>query len=371
MAERRIALIIGNSEYDDASLARLKTPDADVGVLAEVLRSPDIGGFDEVITLVNEPFATIYPEIAHFFAGKKRDDLLLLYFSGHGVLDDQGRLFLAVKNTRGSLLRGTAIPATFITEEMDGSNSRRQVLILDCCHSGAFARGTKGILGASVGTATAFEGTGYGRVVLTATDATQYAWEGDQVIGEAVQSLFTHYLIGGLKTGEADADADGRVTLDELYDYVYEQVVDKTPKQTPGKWSYRQQGEIVIARNPRPVVKLVALPSELQQSIEDPRSWVREGAVRELDRLLHGGRPSLAQAAREALTRLAGDDSRRVSTAAAASLAAYADEQHAKEQELEQARRAREAAQAEAERFAAQKAEEERIAREAVERERL
>jgi uncharacterized caspase-like protein len=48
------------------------------------------------------------------------------------------------------LLTGTAVPASFLTEEMDASRSRRQVLILDCCHSGAFARGAKGTVGGSV-----------------------------------------------------------------------------------------------------------------------------------------------------------------------------------------------------------------------------
>ena len=249
---RKIALIIGNSEYDDQSLARLITPSEDVNDLVTALKSPDIGGFDEVVPLVNEAATFVRKSIARLFKEKSPDDLLLLYFSGHGVLDDQGQLYLAVKDTERDLLSGTAIPASFITGEMDRSRSKRQVLILDCCHSGAFARGTKGVPGASVGIASAFEGTGYGRVVLTASDATQYAWEGDQVIGQAENSVFTHYVIQGLQTGEADIDADGRITLDELYDYVYGQVVTKTPKQTPGKWSYKQQGDLVIARNPRP-----------------------------------------------------------------------------------------------------------------------
>ena len=84
-----------------------------------------------------------------------------------------------------------------MTTRMDRSASKRLVLVLDCCHSGAFGYGAKSAPGASVGTATAFEGTGRGRVVLTATDSTQYAWEGDQVIGDVENSLFTHYLIEG------------------------------------------------------------------------------------------------------------------------------------------------------------------------------
>ena len=76
----------------------------------------------------------------------------------------------------------------------------------------ANAHGAKAAQGLSVGTGEAFEGVGIGRVILTATDATQYAWEGDQIIGDAQNSLFTHFLIDGLNTGAADRDNDGVVT---------------------------------------------------------------------------------------------------------------------------------------------------------------
>ena len=355
---RKVALVIGNSEYDDASLARLITPSEDVNDLATLLKSPDIGGFDEVLTLINEAATTVRKAVARLFKEKSPDDLLLLYFSGHGVLDDQGHLYLAVKDTERDLLSGTAIPANFITGEMDRSRSKRQVLIFDCCHSGAFARGSKGVVGASVGTASVFEGTGYGRVVLTATDATQYAWEGDQVIGQADNSVFTHFMIQGLQTGEADQDHDGRITLDELYDYVYAQVVATTPKQTPGKWSFKQQGEMVIAKNPHPpVTKAVELPIELRQAIESPLANVREGAVRELDGLLRSSNAGLVLAAQEALQHLVEDDSRRVSVAASDCLKAYEAQlqQAAQEQSARQQAAAENAARAKAkqEQFAA------------------
>ncbi len=337
----KLALIIGNSEYQDPQLARLVAPEADVEQLAVILKDPEIGGFDEINKVVNELSSTIRREIARFFKDRKPDDLLLLYFSGHGVRDDQGDLYLAVNDTEHDLLAGTAIPAAFITGEMDRSRSRRQVLILDCCHSGAFAQGAKGVLGESVGTATAFQGIGAGRVVLTATDATQYAWEGDRVVGEARNSVFTKYLINGLKTGEADTGGDGWITIDELYDYVYQQVVSATPKQIPGKWSYKQQGEIVLAKNPHPVVKPAELPPELRQSIEDSRSWVREGAVRELDRLMQSGNPGLTLAAYQALKPLTDDDSRRVSSAATLVIEAYETRLKARAEEEEKERRER------------------------------
>ncbi|MEK7328649.1 MAG: caspase family protein [Chloroflexota bacterium] len=49
----KFALIVGNSKYDDPTLTQLHAPDADVQVLADVLRDPAIGGFN-VQTLVNE-----------------------------------------------------------------------------------------------------------------------------------------------------------------------------------------------------------------------------------------------------------------------------------------------------------------------------
>lgn len=320
---RRLALLLGNTAYQDPTLAQLVTPQADANTLAEVLRFPAVGGFDSVAALVNASSTEIRLEIESFFADKRPDDLLVLYFSGHGVRDDQGELYLAARDTLHHRLRATAIPAGFITEEMDRSRSKRQVLILDCCHSGAFAQGSKGALGASVGTASAFEGTGYGRVVLTATDSTQYAWEGDHVIGQAENSVFTHFLIDGLRSGAADTDGDGQITLDELYNYVYEQVVTHSPRQTPGKWSYRQQGEIVIARNPRPAPKPAPLPHELLETLADPRPWVRDGGVRALAEIVRTGPAGQALSAAEALRTLAAnDDSLRVRQAAAAALGA-------------------------------------------------
>jgi hypothetical protein len=51
---------------------------------------------------------------------------------------------------------------------------------------------------------------------------------------------------------------------------VYEQVVIRTPKQTPGKWSYRERGEIVITRAPgsgAPKAEEIEVP-ELEEEIE-------------------------------------------------------------------------------------------------------
>jgi uncharacterized caspase-like protein len=252
---KKIALLIGNSEYTDKKLSRLKTPRADVNGVAQVLRNPEIGNFDDVTVLLNEKVDILRRQIARLFIDRQRDDFLLLYFTGHGVKDEYGQLHLAVSDTEHKFLDATAIPASYVTRHMDRSRSRRQVLLLDCCHSGAFEWGAKAALGEGVGAEAAFKGTGYGHYVLAASDAMQYAWEGDQILGKAETSVFTRFLIEGLQTGKADIDSDGLITIDELYDYIYERIIGSTSKQTPCKWTYGEQGNIAIARNPNSSVR--------------------------------------------------------------------------------------------------------------------
>jgi hypothetical protein len=225
---------------------------------------------------------------------------------------------------------------------MDQSRSKRQVVILDCCNSGAFPQGTKAEVGGAMGLVSALQG--YGRFVLTASDATQFAWEGNRVIGETQNSLFTHFLVKGLE-GEADRDGDGRITVDELYDYSYEEIARLTPKQTPTKSISRQEGEIVLRQITRlEDIKPVPLPDDLISEIEDLRTYVREAAVQKLEKIIKGKNIGMARSAREALEKIAIDDNttRRVA--------------HMATQLLESIRQA------------AQKAEEERKAKEEAER---
>jgi hypothetical protein len=306
----KLALIIANTEYQDTSFAKLTAPGKDAEEFASVLQDQGLAAFNNVQVLLNEEERNIRRAIARFFKDRKRDDLLLLYFSGHGVRSEQGHLFLAATDTEISILEATGIPADFINIAMNNSRSQRQLLILDCCNSGAFAHGSKSVsaIGKSMGIAAAFEGSGFGRIVLTATDATQYAWEGDNVVGDTQKSVFTHFLIEGLK-GEADRDGDGRINVDELYDYAYEQVVRRTPKQTPGKWSYKQQGDLILRENLKPRdVKPAPLPSEVLYYLDHPSSGVRSNGVEELIRLLDGKHLGLARAAEIKLLEIATND---------------------------------------------------------------
>lgn len=296
----RSALIIASSSYADPKLRQLRAPQHDAVRLAEVLSDPEIGAFD-VMTCVDEPEYAVRRKLASFFGRRGRDDLLLAHFSCHGLKDEDGQLYFATTDTEIEQLEATAVSADFVNRLMNRSLSRRIVLLLDCCYAGAFGRGATARAGGGVDLKERFDGRG--RVVITASNSMEYAFEGDDLTGRGTPSIFTSAVVEGLRSGAADIDGDGHVSVDDLYDHVYEQVRERTPNQTPSKWTYDVQGELFVARSP---VGPVAKPDEaepLQEAAEGLASEQfrtmtmtftkqspsqRQHAVRELKRVTAG-----------------------------------------------------------------------------------
>ncbi len=330
MAGRRKALIIANDVYEHEGLKHLRTPGVDADALADILGDARVGDFD-VHVVRNEPTHIIQGHIEDLCADSRADDLLLLHFSCHGLKSESGELFFAARNTLPNRLGSTAISADFVQRCMRASRSRSIVLFLDCCYGGAFSRGVTVRAAGDANVLDSFPGGkvdgGRGRAVITASSAMEYAFEGDQLADDQSRrpSVFTSALVEGLATGDADRDQDGWVSLNELYDYVFDRVREQNPHQTPSR-DVRMQGELYLARRNRPVTTPAPLPSELQNVIDHPLANVRAGAVRELARLKKGGHAGLALAATMALERLADDDSRTVAAAAAALLTTDEDD---------------------------------------------
>ena len=248
MADERHALLITSAVYDDPKLNGLATPANDVKLLGEVLRKPAVGAFN-VRRLTNPSSWKAAEAIEEFFAGRDYDDVLLLYFSGHGLKSDDGELYLATRNTRRGALRSTSVAAGFLRDVMKDSISQRQVLMLDCCYGGAFAQGlAKGDEAVDVTERL----QGFGTVVLTASNALEYAWQEESAKEAPHQmSVFTSVVVEGLREGSADVDGDGRITVKELYDFASKRVRLRGARQTPTLSSVGQEGELVIAQAKR------------------------------------------------------------------------------------------------------------------------
>src|ERR1035438_4868823 len=90
-AGRRLALIVATSTYGDRALAQLRAPGHDATQLADVLEESRIGGL--AVTLLRDaPAEQVRRAVAEFGAAAGPGDLVLMYLSCHGVLDDRGRL---------------------------------------------------------------------------------------------------------------------------------------------------------------------------------------------------------------------------------------------------------------------------------------
>ena len=241
----KFALLIGVGDYESADFPNLAAALPDVDTMQQVLQDPQVGGFsiDDTIALLNPEPQQMREALERLFTERKADDLLVLYFSGHGVVDDAGRFHLTSFRTDKGLLNSTAIPSNFIHGLMENSRSKRQVVILDCCFSGAFAKGmmAKGDavnLQAQLG--------GRGRAVLTSSSATEYSFEQK----ESLLSVYTQYLVEGLRTGIADQGGDGWISVDELHEFARAKVHDVAPAMQPKIYAVEEGYKIVMAQAP-------------------------------------------------------------------------------------------------------------------------
>jgi hypothetical protein len=243
----KVALLVGVSEYEPG-LNPLPGAAKDVDAVREVLLHPEMGGFAEadIVLLKNPERQDVEMAIETLFSGRQKDDLALLYFSGHGIKDDRGRLYLATRTTRktiqGELIRSTAVAASFIHDRMSESRSKRQVVILDSCFSGAFAEGLLARDDGAVDIRTQLGGEG--RVVLTSSSSTQYSFEEQ---GQDL-SIYTRFLIEGIKSGEADRDEDEFISIDELHEYASQKVRELQPAMKPEIYAIREGFKIRLAK---------------------------------------------------------------------------------------------------------------------------
>ena len=170
--------------------------------------------------------------VARFLKSGKREETLLLHFTCHGAKDVSGELYLATKDTDMSVLDVTAIPSSWVKGAIDESRAGLIVCLVDCCYSGAFAKGVKA--GDTVDLTERLGG--HGRAVITASTSLELALD-----GKDSPSLFTRVVVEGLRTGDADLDLDGLVSLDEFYDFVHEKVTAENPRQNPTRRASRSR----------------------------------------------------------------------------------------------------------------------------------
>ena len=244
MGKKR-ALVIGINEYEDTGFDQLKYAESDAKAIYDILVNQDIGEFvkEDVILLTGKPKSDIEESLEKILNEAKREDLVFIYFAGHGKLDKSANLCLAARNTKTDRLLATSIHLEHIRRIIDQSDCKRIVFIIDSCFSGAAGLSFR----SGDVPAESFEQiSGQGKVIISASQAFERARERDDI----GHGIFTYNLVKGLEEGEADHDGDGYISVEELYKYISKNVKAETKgQQVPMKWGIDEKGEIVIAKS--------------------------------------------------------------------------------------------------------------------------
>lgn len=201
--------------------------------------------------------------VKNTLALSRPEDDVVLYFSGHGVLDTAYNFYFATHDIDFSHPENSALPYERIEWLLDSIPAHNKLLLLDACHSGEVdrdematsekqviktdAKDVKKYKGSElinqesvhIGMQNTFElmnemfsglSSTNGAIVISAAAGNSFAFESD----EWKNGVFTYCLLRGLRSGDADLNHDGEITVLELKKYTGKQVETLTHgKQKP------------------------------------------------------------------------------------------------------------------------------------------
>jgi replicative superfamily II helicase len=212
-------LFMGVNRHASTAISELRFAEADATAL-HALFADTLGDESELLIGEQVTRSTVASRFEHL-AGCGRDDAVVVTFSGHGSESHE----LVTYDADVDDLAQTCVPLTLLTDWFSAIPARHLICVLDCCFSGA--------LGAKVLTLEALPRdlhseeaelramAGDGRLILTASTATQPAWE----YARLRHGLLTHHLIEALQGAPEVADGD-RLPVLGVMQHVTRGVID-------------------------------------------------------------------------------------------------------------------------------------------------
>jgi hypothetical protein len=245
--------ILVGSNTGGAGQATLRYAEDDARKMAQVLRELGRYGSADMKVLVKPDSAQVLSAVddvaqkmkAH--AAKGEQAVLVFYYSGHA-------------KANAFSLGNEELPIATLRDRLRQIPSTITLVVLDACQSGQFAR----VKGAEPAADFSFNSvsrlTTKGIAVMASSTAQEMSQESDALKG----SFFTHHLVTALR-GAADADGDGRVSLDEAYRYAYRRTLTATAATQVGmqhvtlETDFAGQGDVPVT-----------YPADMKSQLEIP-----------------------------------------------------------------------------------------------------
>jgi len=220
------AVIVGLSKYPNLPAnQQLQFTERDAQSIYTALISPEGGNFKveniKVLTGAKATLAAIRQAIGTWLPSVAQgDDRVVIYFAGHGFLYG-GKGYLAPYDFNPSQVATSGYPMDELGAAIGGKiHAKWKVLLTDACHSGAISPEDSASLNHSL------SNLNESLFSLTASRDREVSYETPDL--EGGHGVFTYYVVKGLE-GEADTlPQDGKVSADELAEYVHTQVRDYT-----------------------------------------------------------------------------------------------------------------------------------------------
>jgi uncharacterized caspase-like protein len=196
LAEKRVALVIGNSNYDKA--ARLPNPANDAALISETFKS---AGFDSVDLRRDLKVGDMRRALRDFMDKSREADVAVVYYAGHGIEVDGTNYLVPVDALleRDVDVYDEALTLERVLVSVEPAKQLR-LIILDACRDNPFARSMKRTMASrAIGRGLAkVEPTSPNTLIAFASKAGSTASDGDGKNSPFTSALVKHVTKPGL-----------------------------------------------------------------------------------------------------------------------------------------------------------------------------
>ena len=248
---KKDAIIIGINNYYDDSIPNLEGAENDANEMYERLHSDKLGNFnirkDHYLINDEASFLNIRKAISDLFYAGKSSDLAVLYFSGHGTLDGYDDGYIAPYDMDSNTPYCLGIDMSELARIVSKSNNKANLIIIDCCYSGAVTKPAKAKSAIQPATGKEMQKihshikkfvdkkTARGTYIFASSQSNKNSREftpkeETKTLKKQTYGLFTYYLLKGL---DGEAAENGVVYYHKLKEYLAEKLPIESGDQLP------------------------------------------------------------------------------------------------------------------------------------------